>query len=222
MSGAAGTGLGNYNIDYRSGDLVVLSPPVTVQPVPPVEQPTPPVVQPAAPINGGVLTVVNQANVQVSLVPVIIPPVVVELIPAAKAPIPLPPLAPPAIKYIDNPNTVFVIRAATNQEGMQLTVNATATGTGFTYTLPDNFNLIMRQNNANISSSSSSGGTYTVAAVMADTSQPLPEWLKFDPTTKTLIAEKVPVDVDVIRIKLVAKRGDSLVGEAEIIIQPKQ
>jgi hypothetical protein len=215
MSGAAGTGLGNYNIDYRSGDLVVLSPPVTAQPVPPV-------VQPAAPINGGVLTVVNQANVQVSLVPVIIPPVVVELIPAAKAPIPLPPLAPPAIKYIDNPNTVFVIRAATNQEGMQLTVNATATGTGFTYTLPDNFNLIMRQNNANISSSSSSGGTYTVAAVMADTSQPLPEWLKFDPTTKTLIAEKVPVDVDVIRIKLVAKRGDSLVGEAEMIIQPKQ
>jgi hypothetical protein len=222
MSEAAGTGLGNYNIDYRSGDLVVLSPPITVQPVPPVEQPTSVVAQPAAPINGGVLTVVNQINVQLSLVPVITPPVVVELIPAATAPIPLPPLAPPVIKYIDNPNTIFVIRAVINQEGMQLTVNATATGTGFTYTLPDNFNLIMRPNNSNIIGSSLSGGTYTVAAVMADTNQPLPEWLKFDPTNKTLTAEKVPADVDVIRIKLVAKRGDSLVGEAEMVIQPKQ
>jgi hypothetical protein len=165
-------------------------------------------------ITAAVLVSTNETHIQSTP----LAPPVAEVAPVAPAQTvqPLPP-----VKYIDNPDTVFIIKAITFQEGMQLTARATATGTGFIYTLPENFTLEPKSSGST-SSTSTVGGVYTVTAVIADTNQPLPDWLQFDGVTETFVAGKVPADVDSIKIKIVAKRGDSLVGEAELTIQPKQ
>jgi hypothetical protein len=48
---------------------------------------------------------------------------------------------------------------------------------------------------------------------------PLPSWLKFDPQTQTFTSTKVPDDVKSVKIKLQAKKGQSIVGESILTIE---
>jgi hypothetical protein len=53
--------------------------------------------------------------------------------------------------------------------------------------------------------------------VMADGS-PLPDWVVFDPVTKTLSARDIPEGTEPLKVKLQALNGGAVLGEAEITI----
>jgi hypothetical protein len=65
---------------------------------------------------------------------------------------------------------------------------------------------------------SSSGATVeALRMVMADGS-PLPDWVVFDPVTKTLSARDIPEGTEPLKVKLQALNGGAVLGEAEITI----
>jgi hypothetical protein len=131
------------------------------------------------------------------------------------------------------------------------TLSSVATQNGFTLTLPDGLmlvptalreaNLIVQTGtkpralslsqvlNAIVEGGSSDGNRLTpsetaagaLRMVMADGS-PLPEWLVFDPITKTLSATNIPEGTEPLKLKLQTFNGDAVLGESEISIDTKK
>jgi hypothetical protein len=145
-------------------------------------------------------------------------------IPADKASgtsaIPNAPVLVDAVKYIDNPNTVFIIQALMSDGVAQMSAQASITGTGFTFSLPEAFNIAPPV--APGTQDSITSTAYRLVAVIGDADQPLPNWIRFDVATKTFVADQVPDNIPDIKIKIIAIQADTVVGQAEIAIQIKQ
>ena len=124
------------------------------------------------------------------------------------------------VRYIDNPNTIFIIKVSINDGTAKMNVEATITGTGFRFNLPESFSIIPRSEEG--ATDQAPAKDYRIEAVMADSNKPLPNWLRFDSDKKTFVADQVPDDVDTVKVKIVAIRGDTIVGQAEMAIQAKQ
>jgi hypothetical protein len=65
--------------------------------------------------------------------------------------------------------------------------------------------------------SSSATTTEGLRIVMSDGS-PVPDWVFFDPVTKTLSARAIPEGTEPLKVKLQALSGGAVLGEAEITI----
>jgi len=125
-----------------------------------------------------------------------------------------------AVKYIDNPNTVFSIQALMSDGAAQMSAQASITGTGFIFSLPETFAIVPPV--ATGAKDSITSTAYRLVAVIGDADQPLPDWIRFDVATKTFVADQVPDNIPDIKIKIIAIQADTVVGQAEIAIQIKQ
>jgi hypothetical protein len=101
-----------------------------------------------------------------------------------------------------------------------MSAQASITGTGFIFSLPETFNIVPPV--ATGAKDSITSTAYRLVAVIGDADQPLPDWIRFDVATKTFVADQVPDNIPDIKIKIIAIQADTVVGQAEVAIQIKQ